>query len=304
MNASQLHVVTAIFNPLRWQSRLALYRDFEQRVLDEGAKLTTVECALGDRPFELDNPHVNHVKVRTSGLMFNKENLINLGTSRLPGDARYICWADADIRWRKSGWAGEAVHYLQQYKVIQPWSDVYDLGPQDEHVAHWRSFLNIWWHDKQIVPGGPYEFAHPGYVWCATRQALDWLGGLIETAALGAGDHHMALALIGKVDLSMPGGVTSGYRRPLEQWQERALRHVNYDLGYMQGWTIEHCWHGRPTDRQYVPRWQIIVRNQFDPAVDLKRNTWGVLELTRAKPRLVHDLDVYFRQRNEDGNLI
>jgi hypothetical protein len=304
MNASQLHVITAIFNPLRWESRLRLYREFEQRVLDEGAKLTTVECVLGDRPFELSNPHVNHVKVRTSGLLFNKENLLNLGISRLPGDAQYICWSDADIKFRKSGWAAEAVHHLQQYKVIQPWSDVYDLGPRDEHVAHWRSFLNIWWHDKTIQPGGPYEFAHPGFIWCATRQALDWLGGLVESAALGAGDHHMALALIGKVALSIPGGVTTGYRRPLEQWQERALRHVNFDIGYMPGWTIEHSWHGRPEDRQYVPRWQIIVRNQFDPEVDLKRNTWGVLELTRAKPRLVHDLDVYFRQRNEDGNLI
>lgn len=304
MRADLLHVVTVVFNPIRWRSRIALYRQFEQHMLDSGVHLTTVECALGERPFELDNPRVNHVKVRVNSILWNKENLLNLAISRLPADWKYVAWIDADIMFRNPGWAAESVHALQQYQVIQPWEHCYDLGPHGEHIDLHNSFLSIWWKNKPIVIGGAYTFAHPGYAWACTRQAFEWLGGLVETAALGAGDHHMALALIGRVADSVPRGISASYMRHLTTWQARALQHINCSLGFVQGSTIEHSWHGRKEDRKYIPRWDIVVRNHFDPDTDLKRNAFGVLELAGNKPRLEHDLDIYFRQRNEDGNLI
>jgi hypothetical protein len=54
--------------------------------------------------------------------------------SRLPHDAKYIGTFDADIHFRKSGWAAEAIHALQLYPVAQPWKTVYDLGPKDDHL--------------------------------------------------------------------------------------------------------------------------------------------------------------------------
>ncbi len=65
MDASLLHVVAVVANPVRWHSRIQLYREFEQHMLDSGVHLTTVECAYGDRPYELNtNTRVNHVPVR------------------------------------------------------------------------------------------------------------------------------------------------------------------------------------------------------------------------------------------------
>ena len=52
MRADLLHVVTAVANPMRWQSRIRLYRDFAARMLDSGVRLTVVECAFGERPHE------------------------------------------------------------------------------------------------------------------------------------------------------------------------------------------------------------------------------------------------------------
>ena len=303
MRAELLHVVTAVFNPIGWESRVRLYREFEQHMLASGVRLTTVECVLGDRPHVLnDTVGINHVAVRANSLLWNKENLINLGISRLPPDWKYVAWLDADIRFRRENWAAKTVNHLQQYDVIQPWSDCYDLGPNGEHVAHHRSFCRQWWRRAPIGKGNCYTFAHPGYAWAATRNAIDGLGGLMESAGAGAGDHHMALALIGKVNMSVPNGVTSGYMRPLLQWQHRAMRHVNQNIGHLDGSTIEHSWHGRKDDRQYIQRWDIITKNQFDPDTDVKRNVWGVLELAGNKPRLRHDIDMYFRQRNEDTN--
>jgi hypothetical protein len=46
-----LYVVTSVFNPLRYQSRIRLYRDFEKYVRDSGAILYTAEVAFGGREF-------------------------------------------------------------------------------------------------------------------------------------------------------------------------------------------------------------------------------------------------------------
>jgi hypothetical protein len=305
ISAQSLHVVTVVANPIRWKSRAALYRDFERHMIESGVQLTLVECAYGDRPFELGgNPLVNHVGVRAKSLVWNKENLINIGISRLPGDAKYIAWVDGDVRFRKIGWAVETVHALQQYDLVQPWSDCYDLGPDDDHLAIHRSFCRLWHDRKPIVPsGGNYQFAHPGYAWAATRTALDWLGGLVETAALGAGDHHMALGLIDRIEESVPGNITASYLRPLLQWQARARAHIAGNISYVPG-SIEHAWHGSKDKRKYVDRWSIITKYQFDPDQDLKRNSWGVFELAGNKPELRHAIDAYFRARDEDSNTL
>ena len=105
-----LHVVTAVANPIRWKSRITLFKAFAQQMLNSGVNLTVVECAYGERPFELAGiAHINHVPVRAKSLVWTKENLINIGFSRLPDDWSYAAWIDADITFRKNGWAGETV---------------------------------------------------------------------------------------------------------------------------------------------------------------------------------------------------
>lgn len=303
MHAQELHVVTAVANPMRWQSRMRLYRSFERHMRECGVRLTVVECAYGERPHEIvPSEGVQHVKVRANTVMWTKENLLNLGIASLPEDWRYVAWVDADITFRRPDWAAETVHALQLHPVVQPWRDCYDLGPNGEHMAVHRSFCRVW------QEGGPVGmnygvFAHPGYAWAATRQVVDWVGGLIETAALGAADHHMALALIGKVARSLPANVTEAYRRPLLRWQGRAMQHVTGHIAALPG-TIEHAWHGAKHRRRYIERWDILARHNFDPAEDLKRNVWGVLELAGNKPALRRDIDTYFRQRDEDSNVM
>lgn len=290
-----------------WDSRVKLYHAFEKHMIESGVKLTTVECALGQRPFELSNPAVNHVKVRHKTLPWNKENLINLGVAAaLKSDpsAEYLCWNDADIEFLDPQWAVKTVHALQQYAIIQPWSDAYDLGPggRHNHMAHHQSFCYRWWN-HQLTDNKAYDVAHPGYSWAIRREAFEEVGGLIETAALGAGDRHMSLALIGEVLKQIAPGISDAYKRPLLQWQALALKYINKNIGFVPG-TINHFFHGRKVDRQYWSRWQILVRNQFDPSTDLKKNAYGVIELAGNKPRLAHDLDHYLRQRAEDGNVI
>jgi hypothetical protein len=295
-----LHVVTAYSNPMRSRNREALHRRFVDHMLKSGVDLTVVECAFGNLPHAMGDPRVRHVPVRARALSWTKENLINLGIARLPADWNYVAWIDGDVTFRRTDWVDATVHALNLHDVVQPWSDCYDLGPNGEHLATHRSFARQVRDGCRLTPGYG-AFAHPGYAWAATRAALEWVGGLIETAALGAGDHHMAMSLVGQWQLSMPGDMTDGYTAPVRQWQARALHHMPARLGVVAG-TIEHGWHGPKRRRRYVERWDVLRRHRFDPATDLKRNTSGVLELAGNKPRLAFDIAAYFRARDEDCN--
>jgi hypothetical protein len=311
MRADLLHVVTCISNPLRWKSRIDLYRAFENHMLDSGVVLTVVECVLGERPFELNtNPNVQHIGVRHHTFTFNKECLLNIGIQsvvRMDPDAKYIATLDGDIEFRNRGWAAETVHALQRFEVIQPWTDCYDLGPNGVHLELHRSFCNLWQMQHPIVQGpnaktGPYRFGHPGYAWAWRRSALAAVGLLPETAVLGAADHHMALGLIGRVMESVPSNLTAGYIQPLVKWQNRATR-LGMNIGCLPG-TIEHHFHGPKVKRRYVERWDILHKWGFGPRNDLIMNEYGVVELAGNKPGLRMDIERYFSERDEDANTI
>ena len=312
-----LDIVTVVSNPLGWASRIKLARNAINSWLSEpDVRITLVECAYGSRGFELAdlhlNPRITYVPVRATTLVWNKENLMNIGISRLQPDANYIATFDADIKFRRPGWAAATIHALDLYPVVQPWDKCYDLGPNDEHITTHSSFASVYHSGGPVVAtdkafwqsdGGPYAYPHTGFAWAYTRATLDKIGGLFEAGGMGSGDHHMALALVGKADQSVPGGTNQSYIDMLMRWQGGALAHVNGKIGSLQG-TIEHWFHGRKWQRYYLSRWDMFVKHGFDPINDLKRNTFGVLEFAGNKPALEQEFDRYLRSRHEDVNTL
>jgi hypothetical protein len=312
MRPDLLHVFTVRANPLRWAQPERHYQEFAERMLAQGVKLHVVECAYGERPFVCELPGVDHIGVRATTMIWNKENLLNIGIRRVP-EAEYICWCDSDIVFRRPDWASETVHALQLWDVVQPWTHAYDLGPNDQHMETHTSFCSVLHDGGPLVAdgptnfwkyvGGPYVYPHSGYVWAARRGAIDRVGGLFDVGGMGSGDHHMALAMVGKADRSVPGGVHESYRRHVMRWQERALTHINGRVGYVAG-TIEHRFHGSKPKRNYIGRWDMFVKHQFDPNEDLKLNAYGVYELAGNKPELALDFARYLASRQEDANII
>jgi len=316
MQNAILHIVCAVSNPIRWASRIALARAAILDWLKEpNVHVTLVECAYGARDYdlaELASDRVTHVPVRATTLAWSKECCLNIGIARLPHDAKYIATLDADIHFRKAGWATETLHALQLYPVVQPWVNAYDLGPNDSHIHTHTSFAYCYHSGKPVVPagpqwgkfsGGPYDYPHSGFAWAYVRDALDRIGGLFEVGGMGSGDHHMALGFAGEASYSLPGEVSKTYHGAVMQWQARAVLHANKKIGYVPG-TIEHQWHGSKAKRAYVGRWDMFLEHGFAPWTDLKRNTYGVLEFSGNKPELEREFDNYLRSREEDANII
>ena len=307
-----LYVVTMVSNPLRFKSRYDLYRDFAKKMVGPNISLTTVEVAFGDRHFEVTeagNP--NHVQLQTWHELWIKENALNIGISRLPSDWQYVAWIDADVEFQQPDWAEKTIHALQHYQVIQPWSDAVDLDSEGKIFNTYKSFMHqyIEYGLDQVTAAdsGAYAkaksskiaYPHCGYAWAARREAIDGIGGLLDWAIVGSGDHHMAWSMVGKPMVSCPGSVTPAYVNKLKQFESRCAKAIDRDVGYVPG-VLHHAHHGPKAARGYNSRWRIISDNQFDPDVDTIKDSQGLITLAGNKPQLRDDLRRYFRSRQED----
>lgn len=293
-----LYVIAVVSNPARFASRYRLFEAFRKQV-DGKANLFTVELALGDRPFECNAD----LELRSFDELWHKENMINLAIQRLPSDWEYVAWVDADIAFCRDDWAEEIVHQLQHHHVIQLFQNAIDLGPHGEVIQVHNGFVWSWatGQPPSRSANGGYNYGnwHPGYAWAARREAIEALGGLFDLGILGAGDHHMAHALLGKVHERVPPFLSDGYVEALEAWQQRANVHIRQDLGFMPG-TIHHAWHGPKRKRFYGERWEILRKHGYDPRHHIKRDSQGLLAFTHAGEVMRNDIRQYFKARDED----
>lgn len=303
-----LHVIATIVNPSRYQSRYRLYEEFAKYITDAGAVLHTIEAAYGDRDFEItDAGNPNHIRVRTSHEVWHKENLINIAVSRLPSDWKYVAWVDADVQFARPDIVAETIHQLQHFSVVQMFSHATDLDLQHQPMQTFGGFVAQYMQRDIAMPPRPDEYGvwHPGYAWACRRDAWDHLGGLIDFGIVGSADRYMACAFLGQVKSCLSAEVQRycpTYTAWCVEWEARAERYIQRNIGYVQGLLL-HYFHGSKKDRGYIGREEILWKNRFDPACDIKRDWQGLLQLTDQKSRLRDHLRTYFRSRNEDATV-
>ena len=309
-NLGLLDVVSVYDNHLRWTSRLSNFQRFEQGMIDAGVRLTTVELAYGDRPFDLsDREGVRRVRLRTDSVCWRKENLQNIGVVAI-SDMQYVALIDGDMLFHDEAWVEQTLHALQLHKAVQISSDIIWLGPRNEFVGHGKSFMHWYLRSRRAQGEGQYwhkagpvemlDFGYPGAAWAYRRAAFDAMGGLLDVCLLGAADYHMAYGHFDMADLLLSDNdYTSQYRDVLRAWKARARGAIQEDIGLVPG-IVFHLWHGPLKARRYSTREQILIRNHYDPNVDIVRRRDGLIELAGNKPRLRDDTRAYFAERNED----
>jgi hypothetical protein len=302
-----LYVILPYFNYCGSKARLKLFMNFIKRYAGcAGVRICIVEARLKGANFELPKsfPKIyKHIGVTTSDCIWIKESLINIMVSSLPDNWKYIAWIDADISFLNARWVSDTIQKLQNIDVVQLFQTCVNMGPSGEAFKIDKSFgyMHIesgheWSKEHR------YGFWHSGYAWACTRHAYLSIGKLIDYGILGAGDHHMALALIGKVTLSHPGTIHPNYKAALLKFQERCLKN-KLTLGYIGG-TIIHHWHGSLKDRKYQERWNILIKEKYDPDADIHYTHEGYVQLTGAGKRFAPLLEKYFSERNEDNRQI
>ncbi len=305
-----LDVVAVYDNPLHWVSRYINFLRFEDSMIEAGVRLTTVETAYGQMPFDLaDREGVRRVRLRANSICWRKENLARIGVAAIP-DAQYLALIDGDMLFHDPLWVEQVLRGLQIHRVVQISSDIVWLGPKNELVGSGKSFMH-WYlksrrahtQDQYWHKAGPVEmldWGYPGGAWGYRREAFDAIGGLLDVCLLGAGDYHMAMGHFDLADLLLTNNdYTPQYRAALKAWKEQARAAIVEDIGLVPG-IVYHLWHGPLKARRYSTREQILIRNHYDPNTDLVRRRDGLIELAGNKPKLRDDILGYFTDRDED----
>jgi len=292
-----LHVIIVVSNPCQYAKRFILAREFIKRS-HLHTILYVVELAHGSDDFQVtDQNNPRHLRIRTdSSPLWHKENLINLGVSKLlPANWAAMAWVDADIEFENLRWAEDALRILNGSKdIVQLWSHAADMNGRDETMQVFESFG--YHHVKKHKFGK--SLWHPGFAWAITRRAYEKLGGLYDVSILGSGDHNMAMCLLGHGISSINDATSDGYKNSILEFEKvaKTLR-----LGYVPG-VIRHYWHGSKKDRKYSERWKILVKHQFDPSVHVTKRNGLIVPTNNCPPELLKDIMSYFLERNEDSD--
>lgn len=327
----RLHVIAVISNALRRRSLMDNFQAFEKRVVDAGGILYKVELALGDREFELIDPHSpRDLGLRSYDELWHKESMIRTAVQQLlPNDFERMAWIDADVSFARADIMQETLHQLEHYHFVQMFSHAQDLGPNYEPLSGpVPSFFYEWIRAGALDPRhwnpgaydktggwtpynpklGEWKICHPGLAWACSREAYNWVGGLFDVSIFGSGDWIMANALVGRADLTLCGldPKVNEFARSVMAWQDLAERYVHRDVGYVDG-LVYHYWHGKKADRKYHLRPSNFLTDlAFDPRTDIRRDHQGLYQLNTSNDersrRLRDTLRMYARARNEDSN--
>lgn len=300
---SEFHVITVISNPVRYSSRYNLFKKFEKHMRESGVvHLHVVEVQNGNRDFQVTQKNNQyHLQLRTNDEIWIKENALNLLINRLTPNWpnwKYVAWIDADIEFTCKDWVEETIEELQVSSWVQMFMTAVDLGPDGQALETHKGFMYSFWND--LPSNNNYSSWHPGYAWAATRESLNGVGLLIDGAILGAGDRHMAMALIGKAKDSINLKLHPDYKDMVLSWELRANQHVRQRVGYVKG-NIVHYWHGKKRDRRYHDRWQILIKHHFSPYRHVYRDWQGLWQFDIDAIHLRNDIKKYLRARNEDS---
>jgi len=297
-----LYVVIPYFNFCKYESRTRLLTEFIQRIQHLSCiRIVLVECRLEGSDYQLPlltNVYM-HVRCTTKHQLWLKENLINIGIYHMPKTWRYVAWLDADLTFVNDRWAEDTIAALNEHDVVQLFQKIAYLGPKCEIQKEDRGFAYMFKESgKAYTKTYKYGFWHPGFAWACTRGAYRKMKRLIDWGILGSGDHHMALALIGRVDQSHPGGIHANYARRLQEFQERCR---GLRLGYVPGMILHH-YHGSLENRKYRERWDILTKSNYDPDADITVNNVGLVQFTmKGRDRLQQQISDYFVGRQEDS---
>jgi hypothetical protein len=308
MSADDLWVITCYFNPCRYKTKRANFDAFMEGMKKDGANVLVVELAFADEEYELPEGD-NVLRLRGSGVMWQKERLLNVAAKSLPESCTKVAWLDNDVLFENSDWVAETSAALDKYMVVQPFDWCVRL-PQgvrkfDGRGETYESYASVYARAPRLAQSGEFvHHGHTGFAWAARRELFDHCG-LYDACLTGSGDHLMSHGFSGGMRRSpcmkRVIGNQATYLRHYLRWADKTRELVQGRLGYIPG-TLLHLWHGDLADRRYTDMNNQFMTFDFDPDRHLALDENKLFVWSDEAPQRLQDwADKFFWIRREDG---
>lgn len=302
-NDQVVWAITSFYNPVRYKRRLSNYHFFRTNLC---VPLVTVELSF-DGNFELNKSDADTlIQISGGAVLWQKERLLNLALRAVPQAVDRVAWIDCDLILRRPDWVEEAKRQLDNFSVVQLFSDAIHLKSEDisssEPGKHDSVPGIVGLSDARqvILLKSNLNYYQSGFAWAARRELLEQ-HSFYDAAIVGGGDCMMLGAAYGRYD-----GIAERFllnkirRRHYFDWAIPFHKSVGERIGHIAG-TLYHLAHGELRNRRYGDRHAMLAGFDFDPDVDLRVGPHGAWEWARPRPDLESFLKNYFVARDEDA---
>ena len=295
--------LTTLFNPANYKSLVNNHSVFSNAITKQGCNLLTLELAFGEDKHHLEGKNIVHM--RGKDVMWQKERLINHGTTLLPNDCTAYAWIDADVLFADDNWIEKAEALLKKHEIIQLFQRVFYLpqghkcynGEQccEFYSITWQANKYRNWLERRSEKDIP--FGAPGFAWAAKRGIIEDCG-IYDKDIIGSGDCLLVDCLLGSWKLhGFNRKFNERTKESIGKWCE-SINKKKISVGYLPV-DVFHLWHGDLRNRLYMRRHQTLLTHDFDPEKDIVLNN-GVWEWATDKKEMHEEVKNYFYQRKED----
>jgi hypothetical protein len=244
----------------------------------------------------IDN-NITDLKFYIKDKIFLKENLLNIGIQNKLDKIKYIFWIDNDVVFEDINWMDKAIEKLdKELDVIQLFNVCCHKHPDNTITNSAAGFV----YAKQKLN----NHGHCGFAWGMRASVYKDIGGLYEYNILGTGDGVMARSFIreniplyektknlNKKFAYYP--FSHGHCNSIQSYFNkcRGIR-----TGYIEG-RVYHIYHGDLEKRQYVDRYKIYEKNNYDPFIMLEKKN-GIIQIKNEYPELKRDIEEFLKYKD------
>ena len=287
-----LFVIVPHFNPVKSKCRETLLLEFLERISLEPRVVPIVVQLAYPGQVHLNLARIvqgmfSDIRVHGQHVMFQKENLINIGLESVPRDCKYA-WIDADVAFTNPHWVRDTLNALNETPVVQMFGTTADLSPD------YDAFPSLTGMVKYSKVGGNSLDVHPvGLAWAAHKGVVP---KLCDKAVLSGGDKFTWQALRGDKQTRLEPSFC-------DEWNAWGAQFGPVEIGYVPG-TLLHYWHGSREHRQGRPerlKTECFKDVGFSVARDLKYNAFGVLEFVDPDCEVARRAKELFASRQDDS---
>jgi hypothetical protein len=249
----------------------------------------------------MNHERVAQFRMGESGVMFQKEPLLNHAAARMPSEVRCMVFMDADVILERGRTAlEEAATTLEADPLlVQPfdmaaWCDAAGRQGAPKYGTGWAWEMAP--ERLQVVDPAAY---HTGFAVAMRRATWQAIGGLYGCPITGTGDAALwQAALAPQLPPSILG--RSHYTAPSpELWRAKVSGSLSVSAATHVPGTAVHLYHGSMRRRSYDARHKILAA--FRPDRDIRQSPCGLPAWSdRAAPELQAAMRRYFDSRAED----